>query len=104
MITYFTLADWMVFLGLFVMGGAYWLVLDLWLRNWPDSYEENVWLQVVIGVFYVLFGLSFIIGPEAWLRVMMAFIFASILIIVRSVILVGKNRRRAMERMKNDTR
>lgn len=91
----FTLRDWLVFAALFLIGIGYARLLQLWWRRFPQSYEALTWLQVVVGVGYVLVGLGFVLPPEAWLRVAAAFFFACLAIVFRSVFIHSENQRAA---------
>ena len=95
LISLFTLHDWLVFAALFLVSIGYAGLLQIWWRRFPQSYESLTWLQVVIGVGYVLGGLSFILPIEMWVRVFAAFLFACLAIVFRSVFVHSANQRDA---------
>lgn len=65
-------------------------LLSLWQKIEPISFYNNTWLQVVIGVGYVLLYLRLLLSPRYWFKVCVAFFFASIPIIARSLLHNGK--------------
>jgi hypothetical protein len=91
----FTLRDWLVFAGLFVLSMVYAWLLQAWWRRYPQSYESLTWLQVIIGTGYVVIGLGFILPLEYWLKVCGAFFFACLAIVARSVFIHSVNQRDA---------
>lgn len=88
-------ADWQVFGGLLVLSVGYAVALEEWGRRWPESFSDNTWVSVVIGVAYVLLGLGLLLEMVDWLRVAGAFLFASLPIIGRSLVNQARRRRAA---------
>ena len=91
----FSTVDEIVFVSLFILSVLYALVLQWWNGHYPESFDDNTWLTVVIGVGYVLLGLFFVLSVESWLRVCAAFFFASLPIIARSLVNAAHRRRAA---------
>ena len=91
----FGLLDWKVFGALLVLSVIYAFLLQLWCKHWPESFSDNTWVTVFIGVGYVLGGLGFLLDWQAWLRVCAAFVFAGGPIIVRSLVNHARRRRAA---------
>ena len=89
----FTRTDLAVFVALFVISVPYAILLELWRRRFPQSFEALTWFQVVVGVGYVVVALAIILPIEYWLRVFGAFTFASLPIILRSVVIHAINQR-----------
>jgi Trk-type K+ transport system membrane component len=89
----FTRTDLVVFAALFVGGIPYAVLLEVWRQRYPQSFEVLTWLQVMVGVGYVVIALAFILPLDYWLHVLFAFGFAAIPIIFRSVIIHAINQR-----------
>lgn len=89
----FTKTDWTIFVILFGISIVYAIILEFWFRTWPETFEELVWLLVVIGDGYVILALAQIVPVEFWLKICGAFFFASLPIIARSIIDVSRRRR-----------
>lgn len=81
----FTLIDWGVFGGIFLTSVGYAILLQKWQRYFPDSFDDLTWLQVVVGVGYVLLWLRLIIPLQYWLIICTAFFFACLAIVFRSI-------------------
>lgn len=84
---------WPVFASLFGFSLVYALVLQWWHRTYPESFDDNTWLTVVIGVGYVLLHLGAALSLAAWLIVATAFFVASLPIITRSLYNAAHHRR-----------
>jgi hypothetical protein len=89
--------DWIVYAVLFVISVGYAIGLHAWWKRYPQSFADLTWLQVVIGVGYVILGLAVILPLHDWLHVCAAFFFASLPIIFRSVFVSASNQRDAEE-------
>jgi hypothetical protein len=87
--------DKQVFLALWLISVVYAVVLQVWSQKWPESFCDNTYMTVVIGVGYVILGLGFLLSWEAWLRVCAAFFFACLPIVCRSLVNHAKRRREA---------
>lgn len=87
--------DCQVYLGLWLASVVYSVILQVWSQSWPESFCDNTYMTVVIGVGYVLLGLGFLLSWEAWLRVCGAFFFACLPIVARSLVNHAKRRRAA---------
>jgi len=99
----FSPTDQNVFFVLFLASIFYAVILELWFRQWPESFDDLTWLTVVIGVGYVLLALLYLIPLEEWLKVAAAFFAASLPIIARSVINVSRRRREANHELEQNT-
>lgn len=86
-----------VYAILFAISVVYAIALHAWWKRYPQSFADLTWLQVVIGVGYVLLGLGFIIPLHDWLHVCAAFFFACLPIVFRSVFVSASNQRDAEE-------
>ncbi len=87
--------DKQVFLALWLISVVYAVVLQVWSQKWPESFADNTYMTVVIGVGYVILALGFLLSWEAWLRVCAAFFFACLPIVARSLVNHAKRRREA---------
>lgn len=97
------LPNWPIFLSLFCFSGAYALILQWWSRNYPESFDDNTWLTVVIGVGYVLLHLAGIMPFTYWLQVAAAFLVASLPIIGRSIYNHARHRRETNDWLDRNT-
>jgi hypothetical protein len=91
----FRLVDRQVYLALLLISVVYAIDLQIWSQKWPESFADNTYVTVVIGVGYVLLGLGFLLSWEAWLRVCAAFFVACLPIVARSLVNHAKRRREA---------
>jgi hypothetical protein len=87
--------DKQVFLALWLISVVYAIDLQIWSQKWPESFADNTYMTVVIGVGYVLLALGFLLSWEAWLRVCAAFFVACLPIVARSLVNHAKRRREA---------
>lgn len=85
--------NWFVFLSLLGFSASYALLLQWWSRDYPESFDDNTWLTVVIGVGYVLLHLAVLIPLRYWILVATAFFVASLPIIGRSLYNRARQRR-----------
>ena len=72
--------------AIFLTSAAYAPLLSLWQRKDPIGFANSTWLQVVIGVGYVLLFLRLLLDPKAWLKVCCAFFLSCLPIIARSLL------------------
>lgn len=89
--------DWIVYAVLFCVSMIYAVILHVWWKRYPQSFADLTWLQVILGVGYVLLGLGFIVPLHDWLHICAAFFFACLPIIFRSVFVSAGNQRDAEE-------
>jgi uncharacterized protein YebE (UPF0316 family) len=87
--------DWLVLGALALASVLYVVLLQVWMRWYPESYRDNTWVMVFFGVVYVVVGLGFVLDWEAWLRVCAAFVAAGLPIIARSLVNAARRRHRA---------
>jgi hypothetical protein len=74
-----------IYIGIFVTSLIYAVVLQVWWRLDPDSFEENTWFLVVIGVTYVGLWLKPIVPAEYWNKFFLGFVVACVPVIFRSL-------------------
>lgn len=89
----FNIATYLTLGTLFFTSVAYAIGLNWWQAHYPESFDDLTWLQVVIGVGFVLLGLLAMLDLLPWLRTTTAFAVASLPIIARSVINYSRRRR-----------
>lgn len=75
----------LVYVGIFATSAGYALVLQWWWKKDPDTFEENTWFLVVIGVAYVMLWLRPVVPAAAWDAVFLGFVVACGPIILRSL-------------------
>lgn len=77
--------SYLMYVGIFATSVIYAVILQWWWRKDPDTFEENTWFLVVIGVAYVMLWLRPIIPNDAWDAVFFGFVVACGPIIGRSL-------------------
>jgi len=80
----------------------YAVVLRAWSRSYPESYQDNTWLTVVVGVGYVLLALAVVTNLVVWLRVVVAFGVAGVPIVASCVVSAAQRRRKAHARWEKE--
>lgn len=96
------LPAWPVFVSLFCFSLAYAVVLQWWHRTYPESFDDNTWLTVVIGDGYVLLHLAAVMPLTYWILVVCAFFVASLPIILRSLYNAAHHRRETNDWITHD--
>ena len=86
---------------LFTVSIVYALILEYLKREYQESYDDLVWLMVVIGDGYVLLGLRVLFAAEEWLLICGAFAAAGAPIVARSLINIMQARKRLADRLEN---
>lgn len=76
---------WPIWWCIFATSIVYAYLLQLWANKWPESFDDNTWLTVVIGDGYVVLWLGAIISFDAWAKLCAALLVACIPIVYRSV-------------------
>jgi formate-dependent nitrite reductase membrane component NrfD len=94
--------DWRAMLAVAGLGVAYALLLQCWMRRYPESFADNTYLQVVGGVGYVVIASAFVLDLAAWLRVCGLFAAACPPIIARSLLNAARRRRETNGYLEHD--
>lgn len=76
--------DWLIFCLIFASSLIYYHILQWWSKEYPEHFDDNTWLTVVIGCSYVILWLATIIPFEYWFRIIVGFGVACLPIIYRS--------------------
>lgn len=97
-----TLSDWLTFLAIFGTSIGYYFVLKWWSQKYPEHFDDNTWLAVVIGCGYVILWQILILPFDCWFKLIIAFFVASPPIIYRSLHNNAKQRRELCQYLENN--